>query len=907
MTDEISQAVLNNSPLPLRDIESLPAGLFREQMDLELASYLEESAALAHAANSGQRPLAGLLPAEPSTHRYTVAVAKGDDEIERDERYALPGARMDWSRSASARVRSAAVVATARDAGARDAFQTAIHHAIPPSSISGAADLDGSVALVTSIGRALKIAGGARLGFDYNWVREVAAGKFAGDLGLAVATGVEARLEASLEGSYVAAVTLDEERRLRLRLFRSTASGASAASKLAVKASVGKLAGGPAELAAALLGVHYGQWLAYVERAWTAGAAEEIAARIGVTPAGLGRFFERWKQAPARAAEAIWSAAGGPALEKIGEWAHRAAAEMESAAAFRTALANALEADPDFAGSPAALWIEAAAGGLLAPAVDEASFRALSNAAAAADNLFADAEALAALGKLKEYVERELDPAAIQRVLAGAASLQTLDQWLRQQLGADPAARIRAAMAAAESICEKAAKAVANKYSAELAYRLESRSSGTALIDCSFEFTPAGLGLYRECLAGDFSRALAAGAPVTLRQAVLTHALRRQVSIELHLPFLSHAEWRAQSESLAKLEVEAGEDGRLFAYTVAASDRLEKKNAYQSVLALTGSALAGARKASEFTLSFTDQRTLPRRQARAALGPVLAAYDFGTGPDAWLGGLPKEAGSIEASLTLSLPGSAGACWLRAPREREERFLPVYTAMSVAVQAAMRKWLPMAWFADPARYNDLGAAFPLLVYQALPPFRGRRKSELAYDPMSLESARLRRPGVARNLTALLEVVRPLVEAEGKKRLAWFYAPSEAKRIIAAVEQQPRQLLALLAADAAFIDSLVNLGVRGSVLAATLESNPTAAVKQMAAFSAKLVAAFHRKLRRLYGGQGFVSFGSLLFMEATRALGVALSAESKVAGVLRLSAAVDGQPPAAQTFVNAAFRP
>jgi hypothetical protein len=907
MTDDISQAVLNNSPLPLRDIGMLPAGLFREQMDLELASYLEESAALAHATGSGQPAFAGLLPADPSTHRYIVAVAKADEEIERDERYALPATRLEWNRGGSTHARSAAVVAAARDAGARDAFQTAIRHAVPPSSISGAADLDGSVALVTSISGTLKIAGGARLGFDYNWVREIAAGRFAGDLGLAVATGMEARLEASLDGSYTAAVTLEEGRRLRLRLFRNTASGMSAASKLAVKASVGEVPGGPAELAAALLGVHYAQWLEFVERASAAGTAQEIAARIGATPAALGRFFERWKQVEARAAEAIWSAAGGPALDKVVEWAHRAAAEMESAAVFRTALADALEADPDFGGSPAALWIEAAAGGLLAPAVDDASFRALSNAAAAANGLLGDAEALATLGKLKEYARRELDPAALQRALTGAASLQTLDEWLRRQLGADPAAKVRAAMAAAQSICEKAAKAVANKYSAELAYRLESTSSCTALIDCSFEFTPAGLELYRECLAGDFSRALRAGAQVTLRQALLTHCLHRQVAIELHLPLFSHTEWIEHSESLAKLEVEAGEDGRLFAYTVAASDRLEKKNAYQSVLALTGSVLAGARNSREFTLSFTDRRMLPRRQARAALGPVLAAYDFGPGPDNWLRALPGNAATIEASLTLSMPGSTGACWLQAPRERDQRFLPVYTAMSVAVQTAMRKWLPMAWFADPSRYNDLGAAFPLLVYQALPPFRGKRKSELAYDPMSLEGVRLRRPGVLRNLSALLEVARQAVEAEGKKRLAWFYAPSESERIITAVEKQPRQLLALLAADAAFIDGLVNLGVRGAALAELLERDPAMAVKQLAAFSAKLVAAFHRKLRRLYGGQGFVSFGSLLFMEATRALGVALSAEAKVAGVLRLSSAVDGQPPAAQTFVNSTFRP
>jgi len=897
MTDEISQAVLDNQALPLRDIESVPAGLFREQTALDLASYLEEGAALARAGGAGQPPFTGLLAADPLTHRYTVAIAQTEDGSQGDERYAAPAARLEWSRNRTARVRTSAMVAADRSAGARDQFQAAIRHAIPAASITGAADLEAGVALIVSIDGALKFAGDARVGFDYNRMREVAAGQFAADLGLAVATGMEAAVEASLSGSFWAAVTLDEQRRLRVRLFEKKGSGLTVAAKLAAQTGAGDLPGGAGELAAALLGVHYTQWLESIERAAAAGRAEAAAARIGVSPAALGRFFERWNGIEGRAAEAIWNAVGGPALEQIAQWAHRAAVEIESPAAFQAALGKAIESDPGFVGSPAGMWIDAAAGGLLAAAVDADGFEKLSSAAAAADALLGDAEAAATLARLKEYAARALNP----------ASLETADEWVRQQLGGDPATKVRDALEAAQTICEKAAKAVANKYSAELAYRLESNRSGTALIDCSFEFTPEGLELYRECLAGDFSRTLRAGSPAALRQAVLTHGMRRQVSLELHLPFMDGGESLAGTEALAKLDVESGEDGRLFAYTIAASDRLEKKNAYQSVLGLTGSLLAGARKAGDLTLSFTDRRTLRSGGARAALGPVLSAYDFGPGPEEWLGALPKEAAAIEASLTLSLPASAGACWLRAPRERDAQFLPVYSEMSVAVQRAMRKWLPLAWFADIDHYDDLGAAFPLLVYQALPPLRGKRKSELTYDAMSTESARLGRVNVLRNLAAQLKAIRPVLVAAGKRKRAGFYSPGEAQRIIASVERRPRQFLALLAAEAAFVDSLVNLGVSGGRLAATLEGDPAEAVKQLAAFSARLVSAFHRKLRSLYGGQNFVAFGSLLFMEATRALGAVLSGEAKVAGVLQLSAAVDGQAAAKQTFVNAAFRP
>jgi hypothetical protein len=57
-----------------------------------------------------------------------------------------------------------------------------------------------------------------------------------------------------------------------------------------------------------------------------------------------------------------------------------------------------------------------------------------------------------------------------------------------------------------------------------------------------------------------------------------------------------------------------------------------------------------------------------------------------------------------------------------------------------------------------------------------------------------------------------------------------------------------------------------------------------------------------LRRLYGGQDFVAFGSLLLVEATRALGAALDGGAAISATLRLASG-DRE----QTFVNTAYRP
>jgi hypothetical protein len=263
------------------------------------------------------------------------------------------------------------------------------------------------------------------------------------------------------------------------------------------------------------------------------------------------------------------------------------------------------------------------------------------------------------------------------------------------------------------------------------------------------------------------------------------------------------------------------------------------------------------------------------------LAPALGACGFEAAQISW----PDT--SLQASLTLSIPGSLGAAWLRAPRERDPAFFPVYSAVSVAVQRVLRQWLPYLYFSDIDNYDDLGTAFPLLVYQSLRPFPGRPRSEFTYDVLSPNSPLLEGRFPARALVHVLRRVSQLLAGAGRTSTARCFAPEQASSILASVQRRPRLLNSLLAADTFFVDSLVTLGVQGREFSDALPRESGQAIKDLAKFSARFVTTFHRRLRRLYRGRDFSSLGSLLLIEATRALCAALDGGASVSGVLHLT--------------------
>jgi hypothetical protein len=310
---------------------------------------------------------------------------------------------------------------------------------------------------------------------------------------------------------------------------------------------------------------------------------------------------------------------------------------------------------------------------------------------------------------------------------------------------------------------------------------------------------------------------------------------------------------------------------------------------FSDLLARSGASLSAVavEPPSSSALRFRDCRRIPRSAPH--LDALFRAYGFEGAVKEWLAAHPAAAAEeLNVSLFLSMPGEFAGAWVEAPGERDLEFFPSYAAVSRAVQGALRRWIPYAYFSDPTRFDDVLAAWPLLVYQAMPPFRGQPKAEFTYDVMEVGATLLLRRSILRNLTATLDRVRRYLIALDKSKAANFFDPEEAFGILQGVTRQPRWLNGLLAADAFFVNSFVNLGLSGHAFRQTAGRYPARAARHLQRSARSFVICRHRRLRRLYAGRDFAPLGTLLLIEATRALCAARGQHAPLRAVLRLAA-------------------
>lgn len=701
-----------------------------------------------------------------------------------------------------------------------------------------------------------------RYGFGLNWVGEAAPGKLEGRLGLPVDPGAWVNARVCLAGPFLYAVWREDDDRVRVRLARNRSKETGCPVRVRVEADPG-VAFDDGELAAALAGLHPMEAFERLLDNATRGRFDERYARL----------FEFWRSLDRLAAEAIWRACDDERLAELREWIRRIA-EMETA----EELADDLAWAPPRHGWPAEAWIEALGGALLEAALDPATFRRIREAARLAWRILGEEGSADLLAGLKrKAVEENVHP-----VEGG------VPERMREFL---------------EPLRSRALEALEKQLAAELAWRWQAGTKEAAWFDGSFDFSPEGLGAYREVLCGELRRALDPAATGVRRHvAVLTHGLRRRTVIELHLPFLDRRQWPSRLETLVRAYLESTQDGRVLVYACEADHERAREDLARNAMNLCGAFVQRPESGDTgFELCWRHRRCMNAVQARLELVPLLLAYGFDEGVQ-WLEPLLPEAEQIEMEMSLSVPGTMAAAWLQAPIERSSDFRPVYTEVSVAVQQALRTWLPFVYFRDLARYETPAVAYPLIVYRCTLPYRSKASSEFAYDIMSAESVALARRSTGMALAAELARIEQLLLAAGKPETARFYRPSRRDVVLASVERSPRLFHSLLVADADFIDHLVRLGVRAGGLRRAMQHEPQRAVRELVRFCEESVKTFHRRLRRLYGGEDFTAFGPLILIEATRGLNAGLRSAAALRGVVRLAACLKGGEARESIFVN-----
>jgi len=204
----------------------------------------------------------------------------------------------------------------------------------------------------------------------------------------------------------------------------------------------------------------------------------------------------------------------------------------------------------------------------------------------------------------------------------------------------------------------------------------------------------------------------------------------------------------------------------------------------------------------------------------------------------------------------------GLAWMAAPAERSPEFFPAFARVSAAIQGVLRERIPSHYFQNPQNFANVKTAYPMLVYQASRPFRGKMRTELCYDVLNPTTMAAFFRTVRPLLGDVLETVKSRLQSEGEGELAGQYEPARANAILHSVQKWAKSrkcLYVLIRAEGVLVNTLVDLAGLGSL-----------PERQQA----KSVASFQKKwrfqLRRMYPGTDFTWLAPELLEAATQAL-------------------------------------
>ena len=172
--------------------------------------------------------------------------------------------------------------------------------------------------------------------------------------------------------------------------------------------------------------------------------------------------------------------------------------------------------------------------------------------------------------------------------------------------------------------------------------------------------------------------------------------------------------------------------------------------------------------------------------------------------------------SVPRTPTASLRNHAAMllatdpAWIAAPDELQPGYFQIWQRVSQALQNSFRTWIPDIYFRDPARYEDRDAAFPMLVYAASRPCRGRPRTEFTYDVVDPEALPCATSFIGTSLQTILAKVERRLYDCGRPELARRYAPRWHQDIVRAVQKRPKQFAALLGDEAAVVSAVIDFG-------------------------------------------------------------------------------------------------
>ena len=162
----------------------------------------------------------------------------------------------------------------------------------------------------------------------------------------------------------------------------------------------------------------------------------------------------------------------------------------------------------------------------------------------------------------------------------------------------------------------------------------------------------------------------------------------------------------------------------------------------------------------------------------------------------------EEAGStVPVTVDLSV-------WQNAPKERTAAYFPTYSAVSKAMQGAMRGWVREWFSANPEVLLRPHTAYPILVFQCTHPFSGRPTNIFTYDIQQTEALNRAFASAANKLGRELKAL-------DTKQLAWLtrehYFAYRSKEVVKYVMKNRRAIYRMLNVETMLMDAMLKFAV------------------------------------------------------------------------------------------------
>jgi hypothetical protein len=495
----------------------------------------------------------------------------------------------------------------------------------------------------------------------------------------------------------------------------------------------------------------------------------------------------------------------------------------------------------------------------------------------------------------------------------------TLDNWLVKRLGdfldkdldlavlKEVQTAITLVIQKASDFYEKGVKALNNHYSLEFAAGYQRNTTNTALLDVNFDLSQQEAGaLLQDVVANSRLDSLLVNsvAGVTLNAATLTHGIKRNSDVQVHMPFLD-SEVQHVNDSLATLTVEH-DSGRVLAYQLSSTDTVTSKNRFMSQLSVLGKlqvvngqvqvtpamdqtvAYESLQVKSNTTLVELEFRT--RNFLEKMLGNVFtddASLDrFYLALDQTIsniiGNRNNNFGDVALNLQVALPAAVLASWFQ--QRNGSGVKSASMSMSRALQVKLKELIPSYFFQNLDNLQPNPTAAALLVWAALPvstsiTFQDGEIQQLNTDTdvfwdfqdVSLRKALAFDSHTAHSLGLLMATTRKRLLDAGKSGLAGFFTPDQTGSLqsLATNSTGDNLLHSLLFTEAEMVNGAASTlkDVQGMLSSAS--TAPSKAIARFAEYGAHLTGTFNKSLS-IYGNESLRTLNSLLMVEASKAI-------------------------------------